>query len=435
MTIPQPALPATWRWQPLDSLSRVKVSTVDKKSYPDEVPVRLCNYTDVYYQDVITSDLAFMEATASAEQISRFSVQAGDVPITKDSETSDDIGRPSYVPKDLPGVVYGYHLAIYRSFDPHYSRFIRYLFDSSLVRAELETRTPGVTRVGLSQDTLRNLRVPTPPPPVAAKIADYLDHETAEIDAFIAELDTFADLLLQRKGAYREHLFGRFVTPTGTASLRGGLAEVDYRIGTNADPGSLLSVSISNGVSRWVDRTDDLPRATDLSNYKRVEPGDVVLNRMRAFQGAVGVSQWAGIASPDYAVLRTRPGFDPGFIEQIIRSDRFVQEIKARLRGIGNEDSGQIRTPRISVADLVRIPTSIPDIDTQIAHVHDWQDFEANTAERLSDAQHAIDLARERRAALITAAVTGQIDVSAKNKPAAEQLEADVAQGLHREYA
>jgi len=139
-------------------LSRVKVSTVDKKSYPDEVPVRLCNYTDVYYQDVITSDLAFMEATASAEQISRFSVQAGDVPITKDSETSDDIGRPSYVPKDLPGVVYGYHLAIYRSFDPHYSRFIRYLFDSSLVRAELETRTPGVTRVGLSLDPPTRVR-------------------------------------------------------------------------------------------------------------------------------------------------------------------------------------------------------------------------------------------------------------------------------------
>lgn len=318
------------------------------------------------------------------------------------------------------------------SFD---SQFLKYVILTPSFISEASAGSVGSKMPRTEWDTLKQIQIPAPRLEQQQQIADYLDHETAEIDAFIAELDTFADLLLQRKGAYREHLFGRFVTPTGTASLRGGLAEVDYRIGTNADPGSLLSVSISNGVSRWVDRTDDLPRATDLSNYKRVEPGDVVLNRMRAFQGAVGVSQWAGIASPDYAVLRTRPGFDPGFIEQIIRSDRFVQEIKARLRGIGNEDSGQIRTPRISVADLVRIPTSIPDIDTQIAHVHDWQDFEANTAERLSDAQHAIDLARERRAALITAAVTGQIDVTARNKPAAEQLEDDVAQGLHREYA
>ncbi len=51
------------------------------------------------------------------------------------------------------------------------------------------------------------------------------------------------------------------------------------------------------------------------------------------------------------------------------------------------------------------------------------------------EAKILIDLARERRAALITAAVTGQIDVTARNKPAAEQLEDDIAQGLHREYA
>ncbi|KHE75502.1 hypothetical protein AS25_01455 [Kocuria marina] len=55
--------------------------------------------------------------------------------------------------------------------------------------------------------------------------------------------------------------------------------------------------------------------------------------------------------------------------------------------------------------------------------------------EMLANANRIIDLARERRAALITAAVTGQIDVTARNKPAAEQLEDDVAQGLHREFA
>ena len=345
------------------------------------------------------------------------------------------IGRSAWISEDMAGIYFQNSINRVRPKIFTDGRYLKYAIESRRASGFFKAITNQATIRHLTADKLANTPVPYLNQERQRKIADYLDHETAEIDAFIAELDTFADLLLQRKGAYREHLFGRFVTPTGTASLRGGLAEVDYRIGTNADPGSLLSVSISNGVSRWVDRTDDLPRATDLSNYKRVEPGDVVLNRMRAFQGAVGVSQWAGIASPDYAVLRTRPGFDPGFIEQIIRSDRFVQEIKARLRGIGNEDSGQIRTPRISVADLVRIPTSIPDIDTQIAHVHDWQDFEANTAERLSDAQHAIDLARERRAALITAAVTGQIDVTTKNKPAAEQIEDDVAQGLHREYA
>lgn len=51
----------------------------------------------------------------------------------------------------------------------------------------------------------------------------------------------------------------------------------------------------------------------------------------------------------------------------------------------------------------------------------------------LRETTRVMQLARERRAALITAAVTGQIDVTARNKPAAEQLEDDIAQGLHRE--
>lgn len=103
----RPALPDAWRWQPIDSLASVKVSTVDKKSYEDELPVSLCNYTDVYYNDEITGTLDFMRATASCSQVANFTVRAGDVVITKDSETSDDIGRPAYVPRDLPGVVYG----------------------------------------------------------------------------------------------------------------------------------------------------------------------------------------------------------------------------------------------------------------------------------------------------------------------------------------
>src|SRR5699024_10034962 len=138
-----PVIPPGWAWQPLDSLATVLVSTVDKKSYPGELPVRLCNYTDVYYNDEITAGMNFMPATASPNQLIRFGVKAGDVVITKDSETSDDIGRPAYVPIDLDGVVYGYHLAIYSPFDLRFGKFLKYIFDSAWVRAQLHVRTPG----------------------------------------------------------------------------------------------------------------------------------------------------------------------------------------------------------------------------------------------------------------------------------------------------
>lgn len=199
--IARPRTPPSWLWAPIDSIAEVLVSTIDKKSYENEAPVRLCNYTDVYYNTEITGGLGFMEATASAEQISRFSVLAGDVPVTKDSETPDDIGRPSFVPETLPGVVYGYHLAIYRPFDRRMGGFLRYVFESVLTRAELEVRTPGVTRVGLSRNTLRNLRIPVPDVVECVRVNDFLDHEIAEIDALVRDLDRTIALAKERRSA------------------------------------------------------------------------------------------------------------------------------------------------------------------------------------------------------------------------------------------
>ena len=92
---------------PLKHLAQIMVSNVDKKAVEGELAVRLCNYVDVYKHDAITDELPFMDATASMEQIARFTLHAGDVLITKDSETAEDIAVSAYVPKDLPGVVCG----------------------------------------------------------------------------------------------------------------------------------------------------------------------------------------------------------------------------------------------------------------------------------------------------------------------------------------
>ena len=79
---------------PLSAVSEVRVSNVDKKSAQGQLPVRLCNYTDVYKNDYITNDLEFMRGTASRADIARFGLCVGDAIITKDFETPDDIGIP-----------------------------------------------------------------------------------------------------------------------------------------------------------------------------------------------------------------------------------------------------------------------------------------------------------------------------------------------------
>ena len=98
----------------LGEIAKIEISGVDKKSFDSETPIRLCNFVDVYYNWAITSDMysAFMEATAKPLEIERFSLKRGQVALTKDSETRDDIGISAYIADDFDGVILGYHNAL-----------------------------------------------------------------------------------------------------------------------------------------------------------------------------------------------------------------------------------------------------------------------------------------------------------------------------------
>ena len=109
-------MPAHWQVRRLGTIADMRVSNVDKHAREDEFPVRLCNYVDVYKNDRITPIMPFMTATASRDEIERFSLETGDVLITKDSETWDDIGVPALVVESAIDLVSGYHLALLRPF-------------------------------------------------------------------------------------------------------------------------------------------------------------------------------------------------------------------------------------------------------------------------------------------------------------------------------
>lgn len=109
-----PSPPTGWREKPLISVAEPRFSSVDKLTHSSETPVRLCNYIDVYNHEYITEDLEFMRASAIQPEIDRFGLKVGDVLITKDSETPDDIGVPAVADYAAPDLVCGYHLALIR---------------------------------------------------------------------------------------------------------------------------------------------------------------------------------------------------------------------------------------------------------------------------------------------------------------------------------
>ena len=107
-------IPKHWTITRLKYVSNIVASYVDKHINPDEIQVDLCNYTDVYYHEKIDSSIDFMRGSCNQDEYERSLLKKGDVIITKDSESADDIGVPTFTQEELTNVVCGYHLSIIR---------------------------------------------------------------------------------------------------------------------------------------------------------------------------------------------------------------------------------------------------------------------------------------------------------------------------------
>ena len=164
-----------WPKVPLNEITDLTLSSVDKKSKANEKGVQLCNYMDVYSNSFISENLKFMEATATEREIANCSLFAGDVVITKDSEQHDDIGVPALVREDIPGLVCGYHLAILRPRSPAVDgAYLFYGLNDSGAQQQFHSYANGVTRFGLRKADIGLVEISLPPLPEQRRIADIL---------------------------------------------------------------------------------------------------------------------------------------------------------------------------------------------------------------------------------------------------------------------
>ena len=195
-------LPDSWQIKPLKVVANYNVSNVDKLTKEGEVPVFLCNYSDVYNNDFITMDIPFMKATATATEILKFQLQAQDVIITKDSESWDDIAIPAFVRETNEKLICGYHLALIRpNQNKIFGKFLFRCLQAKPIRVFLELASKGITRYGLPKGEIGNLYLPIPPIKVQQIIASYLDKETKRIDDLILAKERLSVLLEEKKQA------------------------------------------------------------------------------------------------------------------------------------------------------------------------------------------------------------------------------------------
>lgn len=199
-------LPTDWQLKPLWTLADIRVSSVDKKEAEGEKPVRLCNYTDVYNNDFIDPSMDFMHATASDREIAQFGLRVGDVLITKDSESWEDIGVPALVTETAEDLVCGYHLALLRpKADVLLPQFLLRTLRARQIQVQLEIVAKGMTRFGLPKLEIGRVAVPVPPLSeqhrIAAFLDAFLDAERRKLDDLRAATTRTIELLQERRHA------------------------------------------------------------------------------------------------------------------------------------------------------------------------------------------------------------------------------------------
>lgn len=417
------SIPEGWTETRLRFVANVSNSNVDKKSYEGQVPVRLCNYTDVYYNERIEPELEFMQATATPAEIKKFELRKGDVIITKDSEDPTDIGVPALVLEDMPGVVCGYHLSVIRTSDPITAAFLQYSMLSHVNKAQLYVDTPGVTRFGLDQDAIKSILILLPPPEERRQIVEMLRKETGRIDGLIAQKARFISVLNDKEKAMIAHFVRRGIDASAPTKNSGvewrGIVPAHWQRARmknhfkqvkrqGFDDLTVLSVYREFGVIEKASRSDNINKTPeDLSKYQLVEPNDLAINKMKAWQGSMGISPFLGITSPDYVVMKPIGEHNPRYMHHYLRARPMPWVYRLISNGIRTDQW------RMEPEKFLELPIFLPPMDEQEA-IANRIDRELDRIRGLIEkTERSIALLKEKRAALITAAVTGKIDVRA----------------------
>lgn len=303
-------------------------------------------------------------------------------------------------------------------------RFLFYSLQSPLFKQEGEasmTGAGGLKRV--SPDVLRQYRIVLPNESTQKAIADYLDRETARLDALIAAKERLLCFL----GEKRQALITRAVTRglDRNAPLRNSdipwlgpipahweVKRMKYLFQLRTDQApedndyELLSLYTDVGVKPRKELEARGNKATTTDRYWMVSKGDFIVNKLLAWMGAFGVSEFDGVTSPAYDVLRPQPGVRSSYYHHLFRCGIAIAEIKRRSYGIMDM---RLRLYFDQFGDM-RVP--VPPVDDQEAIVAQIEE-ECVGIEALSQRLiQTISLIQERRSALIAAAVTGQIQVA-----------------------
>lgn len=309
--------------------------------------------------------------------------------------------------------------------DVRYAGYLKYALKSQYMISQLGLFKTGI-RMGLrlQWNKVRYCKIDLPSIDEAVSLSEHLDRATTRIDALVAKKTRFIELLREKRQALITHAVTKGLdrgvpmkdsgvewlgeVPAHWDVVRGSTALIESR--RKNDPlvsESYLSLMANIGIIPYEEKGDiGNKKPDDVRKCKLVDPGDFVINSMNYAIGSYGVSKYEGVCSPVYVVMRHRQDvIDPRFMDLILSNPSYQNYAQSFGTGILDHRRA-IGWDEIKV---IRIP--LPPIPEQAA-IADWAIKRRERVDTLiAKTERSIELLREHRTALITAAVTGKIDL------------------------
>lgn len=353
----------------------------------------------------------------------------GDLLITKSSGSDLHIGKTTIVDAEVESIncYYSNFIQRVRPKDKYNARLLWYLYNSSIVREQFVYMQNSTSGIGNLNSTYINaVKVAMPDRKEQDLIVDFLDFKCSKIDEIVKKRES----IIKKLKDYKVSIITEAVTKglDMAADMKTGLVEwieccpnhwETYRVANLYEQTSesgleelpILTVSINTGVSDRELADDEKDRvfirSEDRTKYKRVRPGDLVYNMMRAWQGAFGAVRVDGMVSPAYVTCRPKSGvkIDTRYIEYLLRTPIAIEEMHRYSHGIAD-----FRL-RLYWPEFKNIRLCLPPLEEQ-KEIADYIDEKTQRIDiTIKKQEETIARLQEYKKSLIYEVVTGKKEV------------------------
>jgi len=356
------------------------------------------------------------------------------------ADTSEDIeGSGNFTYLNSTELVFaGYHTVIARPKELVNSRFLAYLIDSIAFRTQIRKKVKGVKVYSITQAILRDTLLWFPPKIEQTLITNFLDQKTEKIDDTITTKEKQISLLNERKKILIQNSVIRGLDPDvpiqdsgvdwigdipahwSVTKLKFIFQEINERTTTGTEV--LFSLRMKKGLVPHNDVSDKHIPAENLIDYKIVEEGQFVMNRMRASIGIFGIAYARGLVSPDYAIFKSTKGIHKEFYLMLFKSTILGTQFRLNSKGLGTGSSGFMR---LYTENFGGIKVPLPPEQEQ-EQIMEFIEVESEKIEKaISLQEQQLDKLKEYKATLINSAVTGKIRVLGVEDISAEVKETE----------